>query len=50
MNFILWLIGIVEAVFIAYFISQYISVVIQERKNASVVEEESRAKARSIAS
>ncbi len=39
MNFVLWLIGIGEALFAIYFVSRYISVVIHQRKSASLENE-----------
>jgi hypothetical protein len=34
MNFILWLVGITEALIIIYFISRYLSVLIEEKKKS----------------
>lgn len=35
MDFILWLVGISEVLFILYFVARYLSVLIQERKCVS---------------
>lgn len=50
MNFILWLVGIGEVLLVIYLISRYLSVLVQERKAASVMEEKPHVKARRFAS